>query len=63
MRQAFCYSFFTWVVVGAVVKVPAVWQVIVLGSDESFFVCKSEWKSKYSINKKDRALSFFRKSL
>ena len=29
-------SFFTWVVVGAVVKVLDVWQVVILGSDVSF---------------------------
>ena len=45
-------SSFAWVEVGAVVKVLAVWQVLVLGSDESFFVCKSERKLKYSLNKK-----------
>ena len=35
-------AFFSWMVVGAMVKVLAVSQVIVLGSNESFFVCTSE---------------------
>ena len=37
---------FSLVVLGAVVKVLAVWQVVVLGSDSSFFVCKRQTDKK-----------------
>ena len=36
MTRGFVASFFSWLVVGDVVKVLAVWQVLVPGSDEPF---------------------------
>ena len=42
MTQVFLPSFFDWVVLGAVAVVLAVWQMQVLGSDVSPFVCQSE---------------------
>ena len=39
--MGFVALFFSRVVVEAVVKVLALWQVVVLGSESSFFVCKS----------------------
>ena len=47
MAPEFCGFFFVWVV-GADIKVVAVCYVFALGSDESFFVNKSERKSQKS---------------
>ena len=42
MTQGFLASVLVYVMVGVMVEVLAVWQVLVLGSNVSFFVCKSE---------------------
>ena len=58
------FLLFFYVVLGVVVKLVAVWQVVILDSDESFSCLPSRMKiKKFNSIKNNRVLSFYIKSL
>ena len=62
MIEGFAASFLVYVMEQAVMKVLAIWQVLVLGSDVSFFCLQIQIKIFNSI-KNNMVLSLCRKSL